>query len=335
MGGNALKNCTTRRYDADEYRSFEWHVLDKLGDLFPLCQIAAIKAYATKESFGDMDVIICTEHLPDDYIETIIDDFAPKDVFRNGNCLSFEYLEFQVDLITYPPEEFGTALDYYAYNDLGNLCGRLAHMMGLKLGHDGLSYNWRVDTYQFKNVVLLTDWDDILPVLGLDPAIYRRGFDTLEDIFKFVVSSQFFSKDIFLLENRNNTSRTRDAKRKTYMEFLDWIEVDGNVVNNYPKAENKYCWLQYLFNSIPHFRKIYYEVMTEWKEAKVIKEKFNGGLVRHITGIEGKELGDLMKFIKENSDALTSAEWILAATDAEIRSSISFWCDEFKFKNRG
>lgn len=328
MGGNALKNCTTRRFLADEYHPLERHVVSRLEDLFPLSRIAAIRAYKNKESFGDMDIIISTKDLPVDYIETVMDEFSPKDAFRNGNCFSFEFTECQIDLIAYPEEEFNTAYRYFAYNDLGNLLGRLAYSMGLKLGHDGLSYNWREGTEQYHTEVLLTDWDKILPVLGLDPLVYNSGFDTLDDIFKFVVSSKFFNKDIFLLENRNHASRIRDAKRKTYMEFLDWIEVDGNVVNNYPRIDKR-DWLVYAFRVIVGFEETYFRVIEEWKESTAAKAKFNGGLVRHITGVEGKELGELMKYMKQ-SKWLRDKKWLIEMPECVIRDVIVYWAAEFE-----
>lgn len=43
----------------------------------------------------------------------------------------------------------------------------------------------------------------------------------LNDIFRYVVGSACFNRDIFLLENRDAQSRIRDRKCKTCMAFLD------------------------------------------------------------------------------------------------------------------
>lgn len=305
MGGNALKTCITRRYNADEYYAIEDDVVCKLHNLFPTSDISPIKAYAKKESFGDLDVLIVSDKLPVDWVDMVVNKFDTKESVKNGNVLSFEYRQFQVDLIVTPSEEFQSSVSYFAYNDLGNLLGRVAHSMGLKLGHDGLSYNWRIDTYQFKNIVLLTDFKDILPVLGYSYERYAEGFDTLEDIFKFVVSSDFFNKDIYLLNNRNHTSRIRDAKRKTYMDFLTWLEnyeekdsqkSNGAIIKEYGKD----TWLPYLFDNIEGFKETYDEVMVEWNQAVLFKSKYNGGLVMQWTGLSCRELGDFMKWHKSN-----------------------------------
>lgn len=300
MGGRALKNCTTRRYQAEEYFKLVDEVSQKFAAHFGR-NIWPIAAYKSKESFGDMDVLIESEGLPPDWVQQTVKLFGSKEYVKNGNVLSLEYKEFQIDFIVTPLRELDPSLSYFAFNDLGNLIGRVAHAMGLKLGHDGLSFNWRVDTYQFRNIVLLTDWEDILLVLGYSYERYARGFDTLEDIFKFVVSSPFFNKDIYLLHNRNHTSRVRDAKRRTYMEFLKWIEDPDNLPQpwNYCKKEDKKDWLPYLFAEIKGFEETYNAVQAEWDQAVELKRRFNGELVKQWTGTDGRELGLFMKWLKQ------------------------------------
>lgn len=288
-------------------------MLDSLESLFPLCKILPVKAFKEKESFGDADILIEGKFLPSDWQEQIISMFSLKPEMwfkeKNSNVFSFAYRQLQVDLIVTAPDEFHTSYNYFNYNDLGNLLGRVAHAMGLKLGHDGLSYNWRVETYQFRNIILLTDWKDILPVLGYDYSQYGKGFDTLEDIFKFVVSSPSFSKDIYLLHNRNHTSRVRDAKRKTYMDFLKWLEGYEETQaqrslawwHNGCRKEtgDKRSWLPHLFHSIKGFEAIYNSVQAEWEQAIEFKKRFNGELVKEWTGLSGKELGEFMRYMKE------------------------------------
>lgn len=310
MGGNALKNCVTRRYEAKEYYKLEEEVCRILRKTF-MRSFTPITSYHLKESFGDMDIIVRGDPYDMADMETRLKEvFQSKGIVKNGNVVSFEYKEFQIDLIFTPDDDVETSLYYFAYNDLGNLVGRLAHMMGMKLGHDGLSYNWRLDdTKHFKNVIVLKDWSEILPVLGLSWERYAEGFDTIEDIFKFVASSKFFNKDIYLLQNRNHTARVRDKKRKTYMEFLKWLEtyeenVEQTMWKNWSKTNlnqdnSKSFWLSHLFLQIPHFETIYNEVQKEWVEAQEFKRRFNGHLVSEWTGLKDKELGSFMKRLRD------------------------------------
>jgi hypothetical protein len=308
MGGNALKKCITRRYSHKEYVALASLITYQLKNLFPDCRFEIIKAYHEKESFGDMDIIIDSTNLPVDWVEQVVQEFEPAETYKNSNVLSFEHREFQIDLIVTPACKYQTSLDYFAYNDLGNLLGRVAYRMGLKLGHDGLSYNWRDGTHLYKSAVLLTDWKDILPVLGYDYEIYAQGFDTLEDIFKFVVTSPYFCKDIFMLHNRNHISRIRDMKRKTYMEFLKWLEtyedtavqkINAGWVERNKNTVGKNCWLPQLFATIPGFKSVYEQVEKEYQQHLLFKARYNGDLISVWTGFKGKELGHFMRWINE------------------------------------
>lgn len=299
MGGNALAE-TCRRHDKDEYYAKEEEILFALRGLFPNTRIYPIKAYKTKDSFGDCDILLQNFGLGDNWIELISEVFASKQVIKNGNVCSFEYYGLQVDIIVTKPEDFISSCQYFDYNDLGNLIGRVAHKLGLKLGHDGLSYKWRLsDTHVFKEIVLLKDWKDILPVLGYSYERYYEGFNDIEDIYEFVVSSRFFNKAIYQLDNRNHTSRVRDKKRKTYMGFLQWIE-------NYEETEqqlgqkgiNKKDFLPYLMLSMPDFGYQYQEIQKEYDRQEEFKKRFNGDLVKEWTGISGKDLGNFMKWFK-------------------------------------
>lgn len=262
-----------------------------------------IKAYNNKTSFGDLDIVVESTHLRSEYVEMLRNLFQTKELVKNGNCVSLEFKQLQIDFIITPASEYETSLNYFSYNDLGNLLGRVSYSMGMKLGHDGLSYNFRDGTYQFRNVILLTDWKDILPVLGYSYERYAAGFDTLEDIFEFVVSSDLFNKGIYALENRNHAARVRDTKRDSYMKFLKWLEgyketPEQGLAQDW-RLHDKKLWLPYLFEKITGFEATYNSVRKEWDEAIKFKSLYNGDLVSSWTGLSGKELGVFMKRMKE------------------------------------
>lgn len=305
MGGNALA-ATCRRHNKEEYYAKEEEICFALKGLFPDSRIYPIKAYRSKDSFGDCDILL-ENNLPPNWIDLVKEVFNSKQVIKNGNVCSFEYYELQVDIIVTKPEDFNSSAQYFDYNDLGNLIGRVAHSMGLKLGYDGLTYKFYAKERQvFREITLLKDWKDILPVLGYSYERYKQGFETLDEMFQFVVSSPFFSKNIYLLENRNHTSRVRDAKRKTYNAFLAYCETYRETpaqrfgTCEHPKlSEGKEGWLPYLFRNIEGFKDIYAETQAEYEREQKYKERFNGNLVKEWCGIDGKELGLFMQWLKE------------------------------------
>jgi hypothetical protein len=336
MGGAALKNCTTRRYQAEEYHQLEQEVLDIISNNFPFDSVSTIKAYTLKESFGDMDVLACTDKYdPCNIEDKLIRLFNTKEVVKNGNVVSFEYKQFQIDLILTRPADYVSSQQYFAYNDLGNLIGRVAHSMGLKLGHDGLTYKFYADKTQvFREITLLKDWEQILPVLGYDFSRYQQGFDALEDIFKFVVSSSFFNKSIYALENRNHAARTRDAKRKTYTSFLEWIEhyEETNTQNaqKYRGGTDKSGWLPYLFEKIPTFKEQYEQAQADLAYHQEFKRRYNGELVAGWTGLQGKELGAFMSYVKQEKTEERLKKDIVTLNPVLVERMVKYYFEKWK-----
>ena len=341
MGGNALKNCVTRKFQSDEYFKLESEMMGKLKLLFPESQFATIKAYSEKESYGDMDILVDSENLPSNWVFQVCQSFNTKGFVKNGNVLSFEYKECQVDLIVTDPSDMQSSFQYFSYNDLGNLIGRVAHCMGLKLGHDGLTYKYMgAERYVFKEIELLKNWKDILPVLGYNYERYEKGFNTLQDIFEFVVSSPFFNKSIYALENRNNAARTRDAKRKTYTDFLLWLEGYRHTVPQQHRLEytesdsyEKSQWLPYIFQQVGCFEDQYRAAEKEYQNAQEYKRRFNGTLVTQWTGLKEKQLGEFMKWLKAQADDVRWKKDIVSLNPDLVEGLVVYYFEKWNKEN--
>jgi hypothetical protein len=312
MGGNAL-SVTTRRTAKSEYLSISSYVLSNLQKSPELTghRIVVIKAYADKESFGDLDVLLETFSGDTiDYTQLIQSVFNPTQIVQNSHVYSFDYNEFQVDLILTPHEDYDTSCVYYSYNDLGNLLGRIFKKLGFKYGHRGLSYIFRENDDKFNafaEVIVSRDIEQILEFGGYDYARFTQGFDNLDDIFKYVASSKYFHKDIYLLHNRNHASRTRDKKRKTYNLFLQWCDSAENLPT-YPWTEmreqdgyaGKPEFLATALNTFDGFNELYNIIMSEHEQSKLFKTLFNGSIVSAETGLVGKELGSFMSYFLDS-----------------------------------
>lgn len=323
MGGNALKNSETRRLMKDEYFALEAKVVGQLRKDFPGHRVEAVRAYRNKESFGDMDVLFESSGLTTNLSDYVKQTFASKEVVKNGSVTSFECEGFQVDLLCTPSEEFDVSVNYFAWNDLGNLMGRVAHKMGFKYGHDGLKMVFRDGDYQFAEVVVTRDVEQMVKFLGYDYDRLLKGFDTLEEMFAFAASTMFFNKDMYLLENRNHTSRMRDRKRASYREFLLWCAEAPNLPA-YPWADMKEKGgpkykLEFVKRArefFPEFGAVYDKTMADFETWKQVKATFNGNLVREWTGLDGKELGEFMKHLREVQNVMGKEAWesmVLAA----------------------
>lgn len=310
MGGNAIKNVTTRRYSKSEYMDYFVKISKEFKKIFGKDVVQLIPAYGQKESFGDMDLIF----YPDDFniaVRKIIKHYhlTQNQWARNTGILSFAPDDFQIDLIYTERHNVSAALMYFAYNDMSNLLGRLTHKLGIKLGHKGLSIVLRSpnNPSQFlREITLSNNYYAGLDILGLSIPRYMEGFDTLEEIFEYVASSKYFNKDAFLLDNRNHIARTRDHKRPTYTKFLQWIietQPKDNFVFDKTDSKGGYNLREPFFHDVilPRYPSVEYEIIGIIEEDLVnqnFKKYFNGGVVSYLSGLEGRELGMLMSKIE-------------------------------------
>ncbi len=335
MGGKALKNTETQRLERADFERVSADVVAGLQAAVPDARVRVIPAYFSKQDFGDLDVLVESEPLQaaggGELLNRLaVERFHAKELFKNGNVLSFDYRStpeqttpgFQVDVITQSRESFDFALSYFSFNDLGNLIGRTAHKQGCSFGHDGLWYYFRDGDYKFREVLLTMDFDEALRYLGYEPARFHQGFEGLVDIFEYVSGSRFFNRDIFLLENRNYQSRVRDRKRPTYTKFLAWCDEHPELPA-YQYPEHKAEWLPHLFAAFPAFKGEYDQAVKDLATLRAVKERFNGELVAQWTGLSDKTLGMLMKHFKESFGSGPALyAYVLETPEAELRQRL-------------
>lgn len=323
MGGNALKAVSVR-LTKKNYNRLAADCEAKLRALYPGKRIVALGSYRDKPDFGDCDILVQSDGYDPHQAAKAL---GAVEVVRNGPVTSLGVLVrpevphvngnvFQVDLIATGEDEFDFALGYFGASDTGNLVGRIAHAMGMAFRHDGLFYYFRDGDYKFREILLTRDFDKALAVLGYAPSDYHAGFDSVEDIYRFVTSTPLFSRDIFLLENRNAKSRVRDKKRAVYMQFLKWCEAHSDLpAFVYP--EDKQQWHPRIGMHFPRFYTEYAKAVNDLAQLRAVKAKFNGEWVAKLTGLTGQELGELMKRFKSEFESPEAQHAFVLANSAE------------------
>jgi hypothetical protein len=305
MGGLALKNTFTRRYEREEFEQLSKELMAKLKDTFKRVEMPLF--YKNKQSFGDADIILSMEDFNGNMRTYIEDTFSPNEIFHNGNCWSFDYKELQIDLITVAGEDFDSNYNYLSYNDLGNYIGKIAHGFGLKYGQQGLTYDHYFKGIKIGRILISKDYDKIYEFLGLSYDRWREGFDELEDIFSFISESKYFNWEYLQLENNNRVNRERDAKRKSYMSFLEYIDKNCKDDNHrYPYEKDKSVYLKQVDDFFPEanieleIRRMEYEYCKNL----YIKSKFNGGELMRRFGLQGKEISEAIGSFKKAIESL-------------------------------
>lgn len=312
MGGNALASSGATRCSREvalqvleDFQARFAQITEHLGSA---ARVESIAAYRQKPDFGDLDVLVdsrvfqaisplaIVEGLSISYGSTlpwvkngpVLSVGLP--LMGDGQCL-------QLDLISTPAAEFNFSLGYFSWNDLGNLVGRVAHKMGLKFGHNGLWLPMRDGTNLHDELLVTRDFGRALSFLGFDASRWHEGFDSLNDIYRFVASGQRFNPSLYPLEHRNHTARVRDKKRPVYMGFLQWIEAQS-VLPCFAWQEDKSVYLPEVIAEFPALKADYDHSLVKLNQTRAIRACFNGEVVSAVTGLVGKQLGEFMAHFK-------------------------------------
>jgi hypothetical protein len=320
MGGNALKSIVTERQDKHQFIKTYCSVTQKLIEemnIHPI-DIRLIDYYREKADFGDMDLIIAKEYKDSTFLERLKKVFEPKEVYPNTDVYSFDYKNFQIDLIFIEREFLQISTTYYNYNDLGNLMGRVSEKMGVRYGHGGLIFEYfNHNRSQKLDVIKLSiDPRQIFEYLGYDFDRYLLGFQNLEEIFEYIVSSKYFNPSYFAYSSLNHQNRTRNKKRKTYQQFLYWLETK-KFLNLYEPndAEN----LKLMIEAFPHSKIRMEQLNKEVRRKDIIKNKFNGNIVKDlIPGIDFKRIATVITKFNE----LYNEDFIEKSTQNKINAEI-------------
>jgi len=293
MGGNALKNCITTRVPKARYLELETEVTSLLAAFFKKFKIPYY--FPDKADFGDIDIVCVVK---DGYnIEDVaVEVLNSKDRFINGNVCSVEYKRFQTDLIVVKEEDFDTTHAFLSWSLFGKLIGMVCNWYDIKFGNQGLFKKIRYSKTgeHLGNIILCSDIREIFDFLGLDYSKFNNGFKTQEEMFDFVIGGRLFKPCIFHSINRNDNGikhrldivdsfisrfKTEDPPDKeTKQAQVD--EINKEAFSNFGKEEE----LKHMIAK--HERKL------------AIKQLFNGDVVTKITGLQNKELGKFMAYLR-------------------------------------
>lgn len=311
MGGHALKNTKITRKNKDEYLEIKKEVSEKLSKILTIDFSPEVP---DKESFGDLDVLYISNENNGNIKDIIIKLFNPSEIVSNGDIISFDYREFQIDLIKCKHINF--AKFYLSYGDFGAIIGRMVNYYGFKFGHEGFWINVYVDednifdeSHSYGKIVLTTNPEEMCKFIGLKFEEWNN-FKTKEDIFNFIKSSKYFKPEIF--ESLKNTHHRRARIRPFYLEFMESIgitEIKGGThyTENHQMEGIKY------FNKEKEFKEIFEQINRKLE----IRKKFNGKMLIDM-GIENKKIGMIMKKFKESYDD----EWILSNSQESIINTL-------------
>lgn len=311
MGGNATKHFGTQRVNKQKFEQccnmlnnmLQQYVIEQ--NLQTKEKFCVIESYHDKQDFGDIDFLSTIDR---QIFEKLVEKTENINIVAKAEQFSYaiefklasdELVFVQVDYIKSNLEDFDFSKNFFAFNDLGNLIGRIAAQAGFSFGFDGLKRKIYVDNrgdiindlYSneisvtslvenarlFKNelnrailktsIIVTKDFDNALKFLGFDVERFKQGFNNMNEVFEFVVSSTFFNKDAFLFENRNHKARARDKKRSNYLAALEYFKNK--------KDRKKQLSLSHMEKEFPNFKTEYRDLEKQIKSDFIDKMIFS------------------------------------------------------------
>ena len=326
MGGKALNRfgVFTERKITEEFLRIGKELQSKIEDDLPV-STSVVRCYRKKADHGDLDLLLKIDKgIQIDWRGYIQNTFKPLAINSNGGVHSFDYQGFQVDFIPVPEAKWETAKTYYSYDPLGNIMGKTFHKFGLSYGWEGLFYKFRnFHGSNSRDILLTNDARKIFEFGGYDYDRYQKGFDTLEEIFKFCIDGKYFDAEMFQMENLKSIDKKRNRKRGSYHLFLNYLK-DNGIDTKYQFEADKDTYLPKIaeyFIEAALMKEL--EVLKEAdRQNKIISQKFNGDMVMQwLPNLQGKELGAAMsKFKQTFFDDEDFNHYILNSNFEEIKN---------------
>jgi hypothetical protein len=364
MGGHAIKTVKVERLSKAIYKKIIQEITDSLSKL-PV-RFAFTFETPGKEDFGDVDVLIDTTYgvgTDETKIQELIhSQFHTVEWVKNGYVLSFAYekdgLYYQVDFILIKCLEM--AQMYFSYGDCGAIVGRYAAAHGLTFSEDGLLIKIK-GSYLFEQkspnndtiihtITLSSDPQEVCDYLGLDFFQWQTGFQSVEEIYEWIISSRFFNKKFYQFLKIEHRRRLKSF-RNFYVNFLHFIQIDWEQVNNIDlkfelSGDEKYRHVMEALKSFLHkleeFRSLENEILLKQER----KRKFNCNVFLE-NGISQSRLYEVMKLFKKwknmetgSCDASIDEQddgrdtvyqnyevWLDTSSEEEVRKEVCEWVE--------
>lgn len=298
----------------------------------PNIQSQSVRCFRTKQDHGDLDVLIKVDKAFHDnkidlkaYIEK---NFKPQVIHSNGGVLSFDYEKFQIDFIPIRESNWEIAQVYFSYDPLGNAMGKTFHKMNLSYGWDGLKYKYRnFNGRNSRDLIISKNPEDIFEFGGYDYGRYLKGFDTIEEIFEFIVDGDNFDSKMFEMESLTHIDRKRNRKRGSYHAFLQYIQDNKYFVKGTFMDKDEYIPIIDEFFPEAKLREKL-KVLDE-RDAidKKLSEKLNGRkIMEWVPGLSGKLLGEVISSFRQGLGEKYE-EIILESTEEQIMKRFKKFID--------
>lgn len=337
MGGNALKNVEVSRMNRKEFIDVCSTVMHQLTKSFNIKNgdLKILPFFKNKESFGDIDLLIASELVSDKqkFNEVLISGLNSPEISSSADFyihpFAFKHNNkfYQVDLMFHPRDELGNAERFYAYNDLHVLINQFSmpsenDKLNLSFNKKGLIKSIYFDekkNNKIGEIIVEKDFYKILDYLGLDSEKHKKGFNDIEDVFKFVIASYNFNIEKMnekILYPNNDTKKR--LKRPNFIAFVEYANKHAFPKQN---EELNKGTVEYFNKNFPGVLETEQEILNKYLDIQETKKLLDGNVISRVSGfsLNDKRLGMLCRQVKSefNDDDILLTSWIKSHSEEE------------------
>jgi hypothetical protein len=302
MGGNLL--AKGKRTPREKYLKIEKEIRKYLDIEIGSENYRIPRYYKTKESFGDMDIIINSKffdlpkYMQISFKDKLINHFGITQHKSIGGTLHTLYEGLQIDYFPVQESKLQTISNYMDFG-IGNFIGKIARKFNLKYGMEGLSYVYRSSDNYYKNELLIsTDLEKIFKLFDLDHSKWKQGFIDKKDAFDWIILSKFFST--YTYYNQKPGTKKREKSRQEFKDFISYLKdnkIDRDII--FASDEAILDTIREIFPNVDILSFIN-ENALKYKNILRIKEKFNANIINELyPNLKGKDLGNFIFKFKE------------------------------------
>ena len=113
--------------------------------------------------------------------------------------------------------------------------------------------------------------DAVLDFLGLDADAYKRPFESVESMYRYVCGCRFFSHESYLRDELNAHDRKRMAQRELYRVFVEnWLPENLHLLGEQKHKHAQASRENVLEESLNRFgkREEYEKRVEEWRKER-------------------------------------------------------------------
>ena len=324
MGGSAF-TLSTHGFTTSRMTQTQYSALSK--SILPLLQLYFRTVLIPPEapgklSYGDLDIMVrkpldlhphdailqfCS-HALGDRCKAFIYNLPTTNI-----AVVCEDIVVQLDVHVLEQDEVWE-IDYWmhSWGDMGMIVSSLIKAWGLRLS---ASRGLWVEIPGRPVFGLSFCMEQIARFLGLDWQRYQWGFASVEDLFEWI-------EGIVINGEKVGVKSKGKLEMKMHNDRPMWVAFwsRGENVAYAPSDEEKRKVFE---QALDYFgkRKEFDDIMAQLAKERCAKAKFNGKKVMEWTGAYGKNLGELMKALKQD-ERVKNVDNLIATEDEDIKAVV-------------